>query len=106
MKVYKILQSPEWTTTAAAAAKSPQSCLTLCDPRDGHPPALSLVFSRQEHWSGLPCPPPGDLPNPEIEPRSSALPADSLPLSHQGSPQILQFSSVQCLSHVRLFATS
>ena len=36
-------------------------------------------FSRQEHWSGLPCPPPGDLPNPGIEPRSSSLQADSLP---------------------------
>ena len=29
---------------------------------------LSMGFSRQEHWSGLPCPPPGDLPNPGIEP--------------------------------------
>ena len=36
-------------------------------------------FSRQEYWSGLPCPPPGDLPNPGIEPRSPALKADSLP---------------------------
>ena len=34
---------------------------------------LSTGFSRQEHWSGLPCPPPGDLPNPEIEPTSPAL---------------------------------
>ena len=39
---------------------------------------LSLGFSRQEYWSGLPCPPPGDLPNPGIEPRSPALQADSL----------------------------
>ena len=35
-------------------------------------------FSRQEYWSGLPCPPPGDLPNPGIEPRSPALQVDSL----------------------------
>ena len=35
-------------------------------------------FSRQEHWSGLPCHPPGDLPNPGIEPRSPTLQADSL----------------------------
>ena len=35
-------------------------------------------FSRQEYWSGLPCPPPEDLPNPGIEPRSPALQADSL----------------------------
>ena len=38
---------------------------------------LSLGFSRQEYWSGLPCPPPGDLPNPEIEPRSPILQVDS-----------------------------
>ena len=40
---------------------------------------LSMEFSRQEYWSGLPFPSPGDLPNPEIEPRSPALQADSLP---------------------------
>ena len=44
---------------AAAAAKSLQSCPTLCDPIDGSPPGLlSLGFSRQEHWSGLPFPSP------------------------------------------------
>ena len=44
---------------AAAAAKSLQSCPTLCDPRDGSPPVPpSLGFSRQEHWSGLPFPSP------------------------------------------------
>ena len=42
-----------------AAAKSLQSCLTLCDPTDGsHQAPLSLGFSRQEHWSGLPFPSP------------------------------------------------
>ena len=47
-------------------------------------------FSRQEYWSGLPCPPPGDLPNPGTEPESpasSASQADSLPLNHQGGPK-------------------
>ena len=45
--------------TAAAAAKSLQSCLTLCDPIDGSPSGFpSLGFSRQEHWSGLPFPSP------------------------------------------------
>ena len=39
---------------------------------------LSMGFSRQEYGSGLPCPPPGDLPNPGIEPGSSALQADAL----------------------------
>ena len=41
---------------------------------------LSMGFSRQEYWSGLPLPFPGDLPNPGIKPRSPALQADSLPV--------------------------
>ena len=40
--------------------------------------SLSMGFSRQEYWSGFPFPPPGDLPNPGIEPGSPALQADSL----------------------------
>ena len=40
---------------------------------------LSMGFSRQDYWSGLPFPSPGDLPNPEIEPGSPALQAKSLP---------------------------
>ena len=47
-----------------------------------------MGFSRQEYWSGLPYPFPGDLPNPGIELMSLVAPAvqvDSLPLSHQGS---------------------
>ena len=39
---------------------------------------LSMGFSRQEYWSGLPFPSPGDLPNPGIAPRSPALQADAL----------------------------
>ena len=39
---------------------------------------LFMGFSRQEYWSGLPFPPPGDLPKPGIEPRSPALQGDSL----------------------------
>ena len=53
-----------------------------------HQAPLSMGFSRQEYWRGLPCPPPGDLPHPGIEPVSSALQADSLLLSHWGSPHI------------------
>ena len=55
-----------------------------------HQAPLSMGFSRQEYWSGLPCPPPGDLPNPGIKPESPvspALQADSLPLSHLESPK-------------------
>ena len=40
---------------------------------------LSMEFFRQEYWSGLPCPPARDLPNPGIEPTSPALQADFLP---------------------------
>ena len=42
--------------------------------------------SRQEHWSGMPCPPPEDLPNPGIEPRSPTLQADSLLSKPPGKP--------------------
>ena len=55
-----------------------------------HKAPLAVGFSKQEYWSGLPSPPPGDLPNPGIQPRPLALPADSLPLSYQGS-QIIQY---------------
>ena len=54
-----------------------QSCLTLCDPMD-HQAPLSMEFSRQEYWSGLPFPSPGLLPSPGIKPRSPAFRADSL----------------------------
>ena len=51
-----------------------QSCMTLCNPMDlAHQAPLSIGFSRQEHWSGWPFLPPGDLPDPGIEPRSPAL---------------------------------
>ena len=46
---------------------------------------LSMEFPRQEYWSELPFPSPGNLPDPGIEPSSSALQVASLPLSHQGS---------------------
>ena len=54
-----------------------QLCVTV-------PYPLSMGFSRQECWSGFVCPHPGDPPNPGIEPGSSTLQVDSLPLSHQG----------------------
>ena len=47
---------------------------------------LSMEFSRQEYWSGLLFPSPGDLPNPGIEPRSLALHADFLPSEPSGKP--------------------
>ena len=51
-----------------------QSCPTLCDPMDCSLPGSSILgFSRQEYWSGLPFPSPGDIPDLGIEPRSPAL---------------------------------
>ena len=54
---------------------------------------LCMEFSRQEYWSGLPFPPPGDLPQPGIEPRSPALAGDSLPLCHLGNPVYVLYIS-------------
>ena len=94
-----------------------------------HQASPSMEFSRQEYWSGLPFPSPGNLANPEIKPGSPALWADTLPFEPPGNPLIpvqcllifflvdfseecmcqryltCIFSSVQSLSHVRLFAT-
>ena len=54
----------------------PKSCPTLCDPIDCSPPGFSVYkSSRQEYWSGLPFPSPGDLLDPGIEPVSPASPA-------------------------------
>ena len=55
--------------------KSPQLCLTVCDPMDYivRQAPLSMGFSRQEYWSGFPS--PGDLPDPGIEPVSLVSPA-------------------------------
>ena len=83
-------------------AQSFQFCLTLCDPMDRmvfstlwnlrHPveacqAPLSMGFSRQESWSELPCPPPGDLPDPGIKPGSPALQVDALPTEPPGKPK-------------------
>ena len=53
-----------------------------------HQAPLSITFSRQEYWSRLPFPSPGNLPNPGIESRSPALQVDSLPSELQGKPKI------------------
>ena len=69
-----------------------------------HQAPLSMKFSRQEYWSGLPFPSPRDLTNPGIKPGSPASQTDTLPSSHQGHPKI-SISSVQSLSRVRLLVT-
>ena len=94
--------------------KSLQVCLILCQPMDCSPPGSSVHgFSKQEYWSGLSCPPPGDLPDPGIEPRSPALPEDSLSaeppgrlsiyicilfhiLFYYGLLQDIEYSSLRC----------
>ena len=70
-----------------------QLCPILRDPMDCNLPGsfvsgdspLSMGFSRQEDWSGLPFPSPGDLPDSGIEPRSPALQADTLPCEPPGN---------------------
>ena len=68
-----------------------QSCLTLLWPHGLQPTMLLCPwgFSRQEYWSGLPCPLPGGLPNLGIEPRSPALQVDSLPSKPPGKLVLL-----------------
>ena len=62
------------------------SCSVVSDFLQSH--GLSTEFSRQEYWSGLPSPSPGDLPNPGIESGSPALQADSLPSELPGKPWV------------------
>ena len=70
--------APPTTVTCVMTSESEsevaQSCPTLCDPMDCSLQApRSMGFSRQEYWSGLPFPSPGDLPHPGIETGSPAL---------------------------------
>ena len=78
-----------------------QSCLTLCASVDCNCQApLSMGFLRQEYWSGLPCPSPGNLPDPGIKPRSPALQADSL-LSEPSLLKITHFQNM-CVFHFHI----
>ena len=64
-----------------------KSCPTIAIPWTiAHQDPLSMGFPRQEYWSGLPFPSPGELPDPGIEPRSPALQADALPTELCGKP--------------------
>ena len=74
-----------------------QSCPTFCDPMDCSLPAPPCMgFSRQEYWSGLPFPSPGDLPDPGFEPWSPALQADTLPSELPGKSPVAQMSHHAC----------
>ena len=57
-------------------------------------------FFGQEHLSGLPCPPPGELPNPGIEPRSSTFQVDSLPSESPGKPKNTGVGSLSLLQGI------
>ena len=65
-----------------------------------HQAPLFMEFSRQEYWSGLPCLPPGDLPNPGIKPRSPTLQADSLPSEPPGKPKDTGVGSLSLLQGI------
>ena len=79
--------SRQYSESESAVA---QSCPTLYNPVDGSPPAHkvppSMGFSRQEYWSGLPFPSPGDLLYPGIKPRSPTLQAGALTSEPPGKP--------------------
>ena len=73
----KLLKQPSEDSSSSLVAKSCLTLVTLWTVASQAP--LTMGFSRQEYWSGLPFPSPGDLPNPGIKPRSPRLQADSLP---------------------------
>ena len=60
-----------------------------------HQASLSMGFSRQEYWSGLPLLSPGDVPNPGIKPGSPELQADSLLSEPPGEPKITRYNALQ-----------
>ena len=73
------LSSRYWLINVCCCCLVTQSCLFVTSWTVAHQAPLSMAFSRQEYWSGLPCLPPGDLPDPGIEHRFPTLQADSLP---------------------------
>ena len=88
-----------WAFTKIVLAA--RSCLTLCDPVDCSPP-VSSAFSRQEYWSGLPFPSPGDIPSPRIQPRCPALQADSLPSEPPGKTKSIGVGSLPLVQWIFL----
>ena len=79
-------------TTCGGGGLVTKSCLTLVTPWTvARQAPLSMGFPRQEYWSGLPLPSPGDLPGPGIKPRCPTLQADSLPTELWGKPLYRKF---------------
>ena len=78
----KFASSPFHVYVSCSVVSDSATSLTVA-----HQAPLSVGFSRQEYWSGLPFPVPGDLPDPGIEPGSPALQADALPCEPPGPIQ-------------------
>ena len=74
--MFIIIESESVGRSVASVSAIPQTV--------SHQAPLFMEFPRQEYWSALPFPSPGDLPDPGIEPRSPALHADSLPSEPPG----------------------
>ena len=95
----------EWTMYTVKV-KSPRHVRLFATPRTVACQApLSMGFSRQEYWSGLPFPSPGDLPDPGIKPGSPALRADALPSEAPGklgSMCILILNDISVYLHGKL----
>ena len=97
----------QWTDTQKVKVKASQSevsksCLTLCNPMyAAHQAPLSMGFLRQEYWSGLSFPSPGDLPDPGIESRSCALADGFFTIEPLESPQIimLDIGNTVCVNY-------
>ena len=92
-KTDQLIRNNQWLVTTIdmycnLVCEVAQSCPTLCYRMDCSLPGSSVhgIF-RQEYWSGLPFPSPGDLPNPGTEPGSPTLQADALPSEPPGNPQ-------------------
>ena len=107
-KVVKDLKVPDCFSSSSLSVLScsvvSDSFVTPWTVTDQAPP--SLGFSRQEYWSGLPFPSPGDLPNPGIEPRSPALQVESLPSGPPGKPPSSVYQlAFGCLLGLQSFAT-
>ena len=71
-----------------------------------HQCPLSMGFSRQEYWSGLPFPSPGDLPDPRIKPGSHALQADSLPSEPSGKQETVTLGKSPTVHYSKIIPVS
>ena len=78
------------------------SCSVMSDSWQPHGLHRLWGFSRQEYWGGLPCPSPGDLPNPENELRSPTLQVNSLPSEPTGKPKNTRVGSLSLLQGIFL----